>query len=181
MNNDLKDLNFINYKNINSLNSNFYFINNNKGFGSGTSETLERIGLLEKDRAVARSLSKVVKPDSYLNCLYTNATSLNDVEKLTDLESRMSQLDNPHLVCVTETWFGNNSAPHIKGYHLHSRCRGRRGGGVCIYVRDDICSMEVMDTQLRGDSDNPNEVKIEQVWCSLKIGEERILVGCIYK
>ena len=31
------------------------------------------------------------------------------------------------------------------------------------------------------DSDNPNEVKIEQVWCSLKIGEERILVGCIYK
>ena len=83
-NNDLKDLNFINYKNINSLKSDFYFINNNKGFGSGKSETDERIGLLEKDRAVAKSLSQVVKPDSYLNCLYTNATSLNDVEKLTD-------------------------------------------------------------------------------------------------
>ena len=155
-NNDLRDLNFINYKNINSLNSNFYFINNNKGFGSGTSETLERTGLLKKDRAVAMSLGQVVKQDSNLNCLYTNATSLNDVEKLTDLESRMSQLDNPHLVCMTETWFGNYSAPHIKGYHMHSRCRGRRGGGVCIYVRDDICSMEDMDTQLRGDSDCPS-------------------------
>ena len=70
--------------------------------------------------------------------------------EMTTIRNEMSQLDNPHLVCVTETWFGNNSAPHIKGYHLHSRCRGRRGVGVCIYVRDDICSMEVMDTQPRG-------------------------------
>ena len=68
-NNDLRDLNFFSYKNFNSLNSNSYFINNQKGFGSGASKAVEIVGPREKDRALAMSLGQVVKQDSYLNCL----------------------------------------------------------------------------------------------------------------
>lgn len=49
-----------------------------------------------------------------------------------------------------------------------------RGGGVCIYVRNDLCSMEVVDLRLRSD-------KSEQVWCGIKRGSDCILAGCIYR
>ena len=62
------------------------------------------------------SLGHVVKPYSYLNCLYSNAISFNDVEKLADMDSKKSQLNIQHVVFEIETWFGNNSASHIKGY-----------------------------------------------------------------
>ena len=77
-NNNLRDLNFINNKNLNSLIS--FFLNNKKDFG-GTSEAVEMIEPLEKVRAIVVSFGEAVKPDSYLNCQYKNATSLNDVEK----------------------------------------------------------------------------------------------------
>ena len=64
-NNDLRDFNFINYKNFNSLNSNSYFINNKKGFGSGTSETVEIVGPREKDRAVASQTRQLFKLSKY--------------------------------------------------------------------------------------------------------------------
>ena len=47
-------------------------------------------------------------------------------------------------------------------------------GGVCIYKRDDLCSVEVDDPKL-----NRNE--IEQVWCEIGAGNEKVLLGCIYR
>ena len=47
------------------------------------------------------------------------------------------------IACITETWL-NESVPsgvvHISGYILHrnDRSDGRRGGGVAVYVREDI-------------------------------------------
>ena len=100
------------------------------------------------------SLGQVVKPESYLNCLYTNATYLNDFEKLFDLESMMSQLDNRHVVNMTETRFCNYSALHVEGYHLHSRYRVSRGG-YGNTVMETYASYGNTDY---GGLDNPDEV-----------------------
>ena len=50
----------------------------------------------------------------------------------------------------------------------------REGGGVAIYSRSDLISIEVMFQNLRGGL-------VEQVWCQVTVGADRILVGCIYR
>ena len=109
---------------------------------------------------------------NYLNCLFTNATSLNN--KLHELEARISSLLRPHLVLIAETWFGSQSAPGIQGYSLYRKDRPTRGGGVAIYVRSELVVVEVVDDALCSDG-------VEQVWCGVSVGKDRILVGCIYR
>ena len=83
---------------------------------------------------------------SFINCLYTNATSLNN--KFQEFEARLSVMSRPHLVFVAETWFGPESAAGLKGYDLYRKDRPTRGGGVAIYVRNDLNSVDVVEEAL---------------------------------
>ena len=108
-----------------------------------------------------------------LKFLYTNATSL--ANKRDDLCSLIDYLKLPHVIMITETWFNINSISKIDKYTLFCKNRDEvRGGGVAIYIRDDICSLEVSDNILSKSS-------IEGIWCSIKIGTDLILLGCIYR
>ncbi|RMZ98290.1 RNA-directed DNA polymerase from mobile element jockey-like, partial [Brachionus plicatilis] len=50
-----------------------------------------------------------------------------------------------------------------------------KGGGVCIYVRDDICGFETSDSDLLG-------TDCEQVWVGIKLKADLpLLVGCVYR
>nr|XP_047137520.1 uncharacterized protein LOC124814021 [Hydra vulgaris] len=49
-----------------------------------------------------------------------------------------------------------------------------RGGGVCIYVNDLIDSFEV-------NNEPYNNKDIDQIWCTIKMSNECILCGCIYR
>ncbi|RNA16289.1 RNA-directed DNA polymerase from mobile element jockey-like [Brachionus plicatilis] len=49
-----------------------------------------------------------------------------------------------------------------------------RGGGVAIFVPSDVESFEVNDVALCN-------TRSEQVWCNVKVNEELILVGCVYR
>lgn len=105
-------------------------------------------------------------------CLYTNATSLNN--KLNDFKAEIVAQGFSQIVFVTETWFGENSVPFIDNYVLYRKDRKSRGGGVAIYVRENLCSYEVV-------SDRLNSKDVEQSWCEIRVGSENILVGCIYR
>jgi len=49
----------------------------------------------------------------------------------------------PHLLLITETWFTNNSITNLDNYTLFSKHRSySSGGGVAIYTRDDILTVE---------------------------------------
>jgi hypothetical protein len=109
---------------------------------------------------------------SFINCIYTNSTSLNN--KIGELEAFLSLESFPHLVLIAETWFDESSLPELKNYTLHRRDRGSRGGGVAIYARSDLVSVEVLENSLKNDD-------VEQIWCGIKVGLERILVGCLYR
>lgn len=62
-----------------------------------------------------------------------NATSLNS-KKRKELEIVGSNSD---IIFVTETWFNEKSVTNIRDYVFHHRNRrGKKGGGVCIYVKD---------------------------------------------
>ena len=73
-----------------------------------------------------------------------------------------------------ETWFTEASDTVIAGYQLHRRDRDGRGGGVAIYVRDGIVTSEINVAQL-------NSTAIEQVWRVIRVGNEALLLGCLYR
>ena len=50
----------------------------------------------------------------------------------------------------------------------------RGHGDVCIYVRSDLKSFEIL-------SIGKNERGVEQIWCGIRTGEEKIIVGCMYR
>jgi hypothetical protein len=81
---------------------------------------------------------------SDLDFFYTNASSLNN--KLDKLKIFV-ELNKPYVIAITETHFTEISVPNIQRYIIYRRDRMKtkdlnKGGGVCIYVREDVESME---------------------------------------
>ena len=78
---------------------------------------------------------------SFSNCnfftiLYYNARSL-----LPKFDVLLFSIEtyHPHIICIVETWLGNeitSSEIDIQGYRLYRRDRNRHGGGILIYVAE---------------------------------------------
>ena len=75
---------------------------------------------------------------------------------------------------ISETWWSETSATNIVGFNFYRSDRDGKGGGVCIYVNNNIKSYIIEDELL-------NSRVIEQIWCVVELGSERILCGCIYE
>jgi hypothetical protein len=76
---------------------------------------------------------------------------------------------------ICETWWTEASVTNIKGYSIFRKDRtGKRGGGVCIFVEDSIKSYSLSNADFSND-------KVEQIWCSIEIGDEKLLCGCFYR
>ena len=115
-----------------------------------------------------------------LNCLYTNATSLNSIKKRADLELRcMNKVD---IIFVTETWFNQSSVVSLESFKIFRRDRDGHGGGVAIYVNNKLESFEICDNLLNMTL-NPAGGDVEQIWCEITRhpGDGKVLLGCIYR
>ena len=102
--------------------------------------------------------------------------SLN-ADKIAELELKAC-LEEYHLIFITETWFNETSVPSLKNYDLFRRDRGSNGGGVCIYVRKDLDSIEIADENLEKVLNGKNS---EQLWRCVSLNNQLILIGCIYR
>ena len=80
------------------------------------------------------------------------------------------------IFCVSETWlheYIKDDEIHIPGYNIYRRDRNTgAGGGVCIYVKEDI------HVNLRTDLMFEN---IEAIWVEIRQGDTQYLVSCIYR
>lgn len=81
------------------------------------------------------------------------------------------------ILCISETWLTSNvqnrfvSIPNFNIY----RCDQGRGGGVCIYVREEL-KVTLVSTNLEKVMD------IEEVWISVQCHKlPSFIVGCIYR
>ena len=68
--------------------------------------------------------------------MYYNARSL-----LPKLDHLFLSVDvyHPHIICVVESWLGNEISSnelHIPGYKLYRKDRNRQGGGILVYITD---------------------------------------------
>lgn len=83
-------------------------------------------------------------------------------------------LDNDFSVCcISETWLTNtidSSYLHIENYVLIRKDRAGRGGGVAMYVKQNL-NCKLMES---------NEV-IEQLWVSINICGTTLIVGTVYR
>jgi Endonuclease-reverse transcriptase len=86
----------------------------------------------------------------------------------------MSSSLKPKIIAVTETWFTTESNKTVSGYTSYTYNRPSHGGGVALYVIDNIESFEVSN-EVFSDS------VLEQIWCGLRFEHEKILMGCIYR
>ena len=125
------------------------------------------------NKRVLRRRGKKTDEKTYLNFFYTNATSL--VNKWDEFISLINASEFPHILMITETWFNSRSIKIIPNYTLFNKDREQVvGGGVAIYVRNDLEAFEVCEVDLAG-------VISEQIWCSVTVGADSLLLGCIYR
>jgi hypothetical protein len=80
----------------------------------------------------------------------------------------------PDLFCVTETWFKDCSDVNIDNYNIYRADCITHGSGVYIYVNQKIQSCTTNIEQL-------NSKSPEQIWINLKIANESVLLGCLYR
>ncbi|KAK4831897.1 hypothetical protein QYF61_020044 [Mycteria americana] len=116
---------------------------------------------------------KAPQTTAQLKCLYTNACSMGNKQE--ELEANVHQ-ENYDMVAITETWWddSHNWSVVMDGYNLFRRDRqGRRGGGVALYVRGCLDSLELND----GDD------RVECLWVRIrgKANKADIVVGVCYR
>ncbi|KAK4822159.1 hypothetical protein QYF61_010420 [Mycteria americana] len=116
---------------------------------------------------------KETRTTAQLKCLYTNARSMGNKQE--ELEAIVHQ-ENYDMVAITETWWddSHNWSAAMDGYKLFRRDRrGRTGGGVALYVRECLDSLELDD----GDD------RVERLWVRIrgKANKADIVVGVCYR
>ena len=72
--------------------------------------------------------------------MYFNARSL--IPKIDELRL-ICATNSPHIVCVVETWLGDevsDSEISIIDYYVTRLDRNRHGGGIAFYIRSDLAT-----------------------------------------
>lgn len=81
------------------------------------------------------------------------------------------------VICLTETWLNGNvlSLANITGYKSYHKVReGRRGGGVSIYINENISCKILDDYSISSDD-------IECLFIECQYRNVKFLIGCIYR
>jgi hypothetical protein len=110
--------------------------------------------------------------NSGLSILHLNIQSLKRKIDILQVESQAYD-----ILVFTETWLNKNISNEelfIQNFQPPYRCDriGRTGGGVAIYVRDNIIAIERSDLFVNG---------LEALWLEVKISQRKILLGGIYR
>lgn len=131
-----------------------------------------------------------IEPNPGPNTHYTDAESLDESLILNyfslvhyNVQSILSKVDligselrNFNIICLTETWLGQDTTDEslkINEFSLYRRDRQTDNhGGVCVYVKDNVYSRRRTDLEL------PN---IECIWVEIDFHHKKILLGTFYR
>jgi len=114
-----------------------------------------------------------VRSTAQLNCIYSNTHSMGNKQE--ELEAIVQQ-DSHDLVAIPETWWDDSHdwSAAMEGYKLFRRDRrGKRGGGVALYVRDCFDCVELNDC----------DDEVDCLWVKMrgKATKADILLGVCYR
>ena len=112
-----------------------------------------------------------------LNCFYTNIRSLTNNQKRDEMLALISE-HKIDIIGLTESWSHEgilDGELSFEGFNLFRRDRtdGRRGGGVMLLVRDDICAVNMTDMSIGNN---------ESLWVRIKdINNIELCLGVCYR
>jgi len=119
-------------------------------------------------------LSVSEKLKNELKVVHINAQSLNSPSHFDEF-SDMFGNGEIEIIGVSETFFKDHSVTKICKYNAMTVNRkNRNGGGVAIYVREDLKSKILATSD--GERGKP-----EYIICEITFGTDRILFACVYR
>ncbi|KAK4828724.1 hypothetical protein QYF61_000715 [Mycteria americana] len=112
---------------------------------------------------------------NHLKCMYINGCSLGNKQEELELHAQSESYD---IIGITETWWDNSHdwRSTMDGYRLFCKDRqGRRGGGVALYVKENLDCIEVNYS----DCGSP----IKCLWVKIRgfISKRDLTVGICYR
>jgi hypothetical protein len=86
------------------------------------------------------------------------------------------EVKKTNIIAITETWFNESSIANLEGFTLYKKDRqnGKRGGGVALFIDNNIVSYEVNQGILK-------DSNFEQIWAVIVINSMKYLIWCIYR
>lgn len=143
----------------------------------GSNDDLSDNGSIEEPVPETLDLSdgefRLIKAD-YLNILSINIDSITSHGKLEQLELLVKEL-NLSALAISESKLDDTIAENnysIPGYNMESRHRNRHGGGVMIFIRDNIpyCRKSALESKT-----------LEHIAVDLTVGNKKYAVNVIYR
>ncbi len=134
---------------------------------------------MDKDRIRIDSSTVVgieLRREGGLKVYYRNCRSLRN--KIGLLRGKAC-VENFDIIAITETWIDTNnknflSEFKIEGYELfHENRKGRRGGGVAIYVKETL--RFTVNNSVRAN------VNSESIWADILNGREKLVLSIQYR
>lgn len=113
------------------------------------------------------------KQKAGLNICHINAQSLKN--KIDEFRNIFEQ-SGVDIICVSETWFNASITDNIisiYGYNVYRNDRGTLGGGVAIFIKNNISCKVIHKSE-------ENE-KIESIFVESIVNTKRMLIGCVYR
>ena len=110
-----------------------------------------------------------------ISICHINVRILLAVNRLDLIEQMLTIERSFYIICASETKLDNtidNSKVYINDYILSRKDKNRQGGGVAIYVSQNIASVRNTDLDIDG---------IEILWVELTLGSCCFLVGACYR
>ena len=110
-----------------------------------------------------------------LNICHLNIRSIKAHNRLEQLEELITNTHTFPIVALTETHLDGtvtDSEINIPNYTIHRKDRNRNGGGVAIYIHNNLTATRRLDLEV------PN---LEIVWVEIKVDKHKILVGSCYR
>ena len=108
-----------------------------------------------------------------LHFLHINARSL--LPKISELKLLVHKT-KVAVLSITETWLDSTVTDNevaLDGYSIIRKDRNRNGGGVCMYIRQDLAY---------NPRDDLNSDNLESVWCEILLNKTKpIIVGTVYR
>ena len=108
-----------------------------------------------------------------------NAESGSNQFKMDEIRHILSDQIKYNLITVSETWLSANISTEeddlkIDNYTLHRKDRqnGNRGGGVCIFISNDLFCIQRPDL---------SPFAIEILWLEIHVNHKKVLVGVYYR
>ena len=111
---------------------------------------------------------------SHFKICHINARSLTATNRLEEIEAFIT-FNNMDIACITETHIDatvTETDINIDNYSFFRCDRNRNGGGVGIYVNNNLTAVRRLDLELN---------TMEVVWIELIIGSLKHLIACCYR